>query len=445
MAQKKVETPLTASQQQQFSTASPISATNLTSYSANVSKLFRNGVGFSSSVNVGRSADNLLNQLGVSTSDAGLQLIVPLMSGRGRNVVGAAETAAEIEVGSREFDLQQTAEQLLTNTAVSYWALVAAKRHVQVSTGSEDRGRVLQKTVQALIDADQVPRNDIYEVNANLADRVATRIAAQQTMVQARERLAVDMGIPPAAVLAIGDPADDFPPLDATINMATDDSLKEYIDEALHNRPDLVAAQRREAQAKLLLGASEKQIQPQLNLQLGAGYSQLRDAGGLTDFFAAPFSNLHPPSLQAGLVYQYSVANNLAQGQLLANQASYREAQLQSAELERQITATVIIAVENVRNSISRVQSAREAVSAFQQTLRGQQEKFNLGQVSLTELLTVEDRLTTALSNEVDAELSYVLAVADLRLATGTLLPTTNARQVDASVFRNVPRVRHQP
>jgi len=411
-----------------------------TGYNFNVSRLLRNGISLSSYVSMTRKSDNLVNILGDSSSQMGVQLVVPLLRNRGLNIVAATESAAGQEVASRQLDLQQTREQLLVNTATSYWRLVAAKQNLIVAAGSEERGRLLLETVRALIAADHLPRNDIYEVQANLADRTANRIAAEQEVNRARVQLGLDMGLAPDELQTIGDPAEGFPSVDESISALSNDSLTYYMQLAATRRADIEALERREGAAKTLFMAAQNAVQPQVNLQFATGYSQVRDGGDASRFFGSLFSSLHRPDFQTGIVYQFSRNNDLAKGQMEQARAKLREATLQKSELQRQVAAAVTVAWQNVRTSILRLQSTNEAVEAFQRTLAGEQEKFGLGQSSLTELLTVEDRLTVALSSQVDAQAGYVLSVAGLRLATGTLfLPSGTTDRVDSKVFQTIP------
>ena len=416
------------------------SLTAVTAFNFNISKLFRSGISVSSYMNLNRNSDNLVNVFGSSASQMGVQMIVPLLRNRGASLVTATETAAGIEVSSRQLDLQQAREQLLANTATSYWTLVAARQHLSVAIGSEERGRKLLETVQALITADHLPRNEIHEVTANLADRTGNRIAAEQEVNRARAQLALDMGLAPDQVLDAGDPADGFPPLDGAISGLNDQSVVYYVEQAATHRADIEAAEKREKQARILYVAALNSVRPQLNLQLGTGYSQLRDRGGAGQFFSSPFTSLHRPDFQAGFVYQFAHNNDGAKGQVLQAQAKMREAELQRSELRRQIAAAVTVALGNVRSSVQRLKSTNEAVEAFQRSLDGEREKFGLGQSSLTELLTVEDRLTVALSSQVDAQEAYALALAGLRLATGTLFPLSGTTDsVNSNVFQTIP------
>jgi outer membrane protein TolC len=412
---------------------------SITPYGVNVTKQLRNGISVNAYSNINRTMDNLTNPLGLNTSTTAVQFVVPLKQGRGRDVVDAKEQAASIEVVAREYDLRRTAESLLATTADSYWNLVAARDNLAVAVDSEKRSKAMLDTVKALIEADQRPRNDIYEVKAELASRVADRIAAEQVLGQSRKQLALDMGLPATEILTVGDPKDDFPAVSAATKELDGEVLQEYFDNALQNRSDAIAARERTIENKVLLHSAEQMTKPQLNLQLSTGYEQLSEGAALGTFVGSLFTNLHRPDAEIGFAFQFPRGNNLAQGQRLEAQANSREAELQFAQVQRTITTSVAIATESVQDAVLRLQNTREAVEALQLTLQGMREKYRLGETSLTELLTVEDRLTAALSSNVNAELAYATALSDLRLATGTMLYVGNTIACDAHVFVTLP------
>ncbi len=69
-----------------------------------------------------------------------------------------------------------------------------------------------------------------------------------------------------------------------------------------------------------------------------------------------------------------------------------------------------------------------------------EQERFRLGLNSLVDVLTMEDRLTSTLSQEVSAQLNYAVAIENLRLASGTVVdPTQRTHTVDKNTFVRPP------
>lgn len=439
--QQRTSTPLTLLQQSSLVHLQDNLTTRQAYYNFNTTKLFRNGVSANFGLDMSRITDNSMNLFGSNIAQPQVRIGVPLTKARGREVVAAQETAAGAEVTATGLDLHQLAAQLLANTAASYWNLVAAKNNLVVAAGSEERGRKLLENVKALIAADHVPRRDIDEVEANLADRVANRIAGEQLVSDAQQQLALDMGLAGNELLTLFDPANDFPsPESPTATFANLLLRPEFVDEAIQNRADLMAAKERERGSQVLMHAAKKSTAPLLLLNFGAGYSRLHEGGGPGEFFLSPFGLASTPNVQAGFTYTFPPANHLASGQFLQAQSQLRQNELRSRDLVRNISATVVVALKHVNNAVLRLKSIDESVEAFRGALDGEREKFGLGQASLTEVLTIEDRLTTALSNQVQAKLSYSLALIQLRLATGTLLsPDASIGKVDADVFSHLP------
>ena len=239
---------------------------DLTALNASASKLFRTGVSVSPAFTLNRNANNLVNPV-ESTSQLGFVVTVPLLRGLGRSVVAAPETAAATEVEASLLDLNQLMAQLMANTVTSYWNLVATQKLLLIAADAEHRGEVYVDNVKALIDADHVPRTDLNDVAANLADRAANRIAAEQQVVVARQQLAIDMGTSAYDLFTVFDPTDDFPPgEDQPLPAGYPRSLQSCLNQALQRRADFLAAKRRIDKARVLHVAAKNALLPQLNL-----------------------------------------------------------------------------------------------------------------------------------------------------------------------------------
>ena len=99
-----------------------------------------------------------------------------------------------------------------------------------------------------------------------------------------------------------------------------------------------------------------------------------------------------------------------------------------------------MVALAGVRNAGLRLEKASESVTAFQAALDGEREKYRLGFGSLVDILTIEDRLTSALAVQVQARLDAAVQLAHLRQATGTLVePNAAAPRADRQAFVTLP------
>ncbi len=442
--QSRTNTPLTLYlKQQALLNGTPTNdlVTNLTTYNANAGKLFRSGISASIVLGVTRDLDNITQGGGINGSHLGLVVNIPLLRGLGSEAVAAQEGADALEVEASLLDLDQLIAQLMASAASSYWNFVAAHRSLRIAQDSEQRGRSYVENVQAFIDADRVPRSDIHEVTANLAARTATRIAAEHQVESARQQLALDMGLPSEQMLSLPDPRDDFPsPENQPLPANEPTAMQYYLGESLKRRADFLAAEKRYAEARRLLAGAKNQLLPSLDLSVSTGYSGLREGKNVEQFFGAPFRGVQGVDAALAINYSFPPRNDIARGQVVQSVAAVNQALLRKTQIAESITAAVSVAVDGVRAAAGQVQKAVDSVNSFQLALTAERERYRMGISSVVEVLTVEDALTTALTNQVQVRLSFSLALIQLRFATGTLIELNKPVQiVDGSIFLTIP------
>jgi outer membrane protein TolC len=339
------------------------------------------------------------------------------------------------------FDVAQSRSDLLANTAAAYWGAVAAKRTYGVYVDAEERGRVYLDTVQTLIDADKLPRSEISQVRANLASRAATRLAAQQQLLQAKQQLGVAMGLRGDEMLTVPDPSDSLP-TEATHLVSTIDrgALTPWIDQALVRRADLLALKKRQSAATVLRAAAQNQLRAQLDMQVSTGYSGLGEGTGADRYFASPFVGVRGADVVGNIHYELPVGRRAAQGSFMEADSVVRQTERRIDEAARTITSDVIVAADAVRRAAERLQQSQLSVEYSRAALDNEREKLRLGVGSLIDVLTVEERLTNVLVFQVQSELAFAVSIAQLRRATGTIVAADKiVPDVDASVFLTLP------
>jgi outer membrane protein len=443
ISQSHTSTPLTLAQQFQYEQLGLLTsnlATDTTTYAVSSQKLFRNGIALGSTLDLNRNVDNLATRLGLNQSQLSFQVLLPLLRGRGRRVVDAQEMSVESQVDASLHDTNETVAQLLANTAITYWNVVAATRNLQIAKDSEVRGAKYVHDVQILIDADKVAKGEIYQLLANRAGRTGSRIAAEQGVISNEQALALAMGLKSDEIIVSPDASDPLPDwAENSTPEVSPQAVQKFIKNAMNKRPDLIAARLRRQSAEQLLPAARNQLRPQLNLTVNAGYSGLLEGTGFGKPFGAPFNNVGP-NAYGTLSFAFPPRNDVAIGQLTQADASYRQAILNQTELERNVASNVVTAITTLSASIAALRKAREAVSNYRIALDQEQERFRLGLNSLVDVLTMEDRLTSTLSQEVSAQLNYAVAIENLRLATGTVVdPNQRTHTVDKNTFVRPP------
>ena len=113
--------------------------TETTSYEVDLLKEFRNGISFGPFIDYNRSNDNFTRRSGVgdlSTSNVGLQIIVPMGKGSGA-AASAQERSSAVNLEASRLTLHHTVSQSVLQTIQGYWNLVAAQERLRLLFRSE--------------------------------------------------------------------------------------------------------------------------------------------------------------------------------------------------------------------------------------------------------------------------------------------------------------------
>jgi outer membrane protein len=431
-------------QYNQFDNFNSAAATaNLSQIAFGANKELRNGIRISPNITASRITDNLTNRQGINQADTQLAVTLPLLRGRGQTVVTAQEAAQADQLKASQFEVNEIASGLLATVASSYWNVVAAEKQLEVLRESESRAQALAESIRSLIAADRVPRTDLNEVEANVAVREASRLAGEQRLVEARQQLAIDMGLDASEVSAMRETATGFPSEMAAKDIPTDpQSLQRYIQLALDGRPELRALKERQEASRRIAGASRDGIRPELDVKVAAGMTGLYEGTRIDAYLLSPVHSIRGADLTAGITYRFAPGRNAAAGAFEQATAGSRQADLQYQEMARRTVAAVAPALYGFRSEALQLERTRDAVQLYRNSLDAEREKLRMGAGNVINTINVEDRLTGSLASEVQAQLQYVLALVRLRLATSTILtPDQQAGSIDPAIFTTPPPV----
>jgi len=404
-------------------------------------RLLRSGIAIGPTVTMNRATDSLQNLTGLNRTRVSFDVNLPLLRGRGRDVVTAPETAAEIDVQASLYDLNQEIADLILSTATSYWQYVASLRQLQIIAESEARGQEFVEAVTTLVQADKLPRSEISQAQANLAGRAAGRMVVEQGAIEARSNLALAMGLTPEQIAELPPPADDFPDgINQPPPALSPERVRSLIALALTRRADYLAAEKTREAAEVIRRSAGDRLRPQLDLTISGGYSTLREGRRPDEFFASPFSRMKGPNAVVGFHYEMPPSNNLARGEVAEAEASYQQSVLLKTDRARVIANGVVNARTAIVTAVNRLNRANEAVTAYQAALEGERDKLRLGVGSIIDILTIEGRLTEALLDFVSAQQSYAQSLVQLRYAAGLLVePGQTTQSFERDVFFQPP------
>jgi outer membrane protein TolC len=224
-------------------------------------------------------------------------------------------------------------------------------------------------------------------------------------------------------VTGMGLPRDAFPePTDQIIVPLDPDNLERVIDTALANRADFLGAKLRVNEQHALLGGARNRLRPQVDLVGSAGYTGIRQGGGLGNYFGPLFLSTAGPNATIGLQYQFPTQNRAARGIIVQTEAAVRQQNIQAANLARHIASSVVTAAHALNNTMLQLREAQQFSAAALAGRRGEADRLRQGVGSVLDVLQTEDRYISALLSEVNAHAAYATAIASFRLATGTYL-----------------------
>jgi outer membrane protein TolC len=116
------------------------------------------------------------------------------------------------------------------------------------------------------------------------------------------------------------------------------------------------------------------------------------------------------------------LGNNAAEGRFAQAQATERQSRIQAADLRRVIRNNVLNAAESLRKAALVVEQRRAAVERSTEAHTGANEQLKVGEITVIDVLTLEESLTRDHVSLVQALLVYHSTMARLRYETGDLV-----------------------
>ncbi|NUQ29224.1 MAG: TolC family protein [Acidobacteriaceae bacterium] len=415
--------------------------TNTSQLAFEASRQLRNGIILSPTISATRTTDNLTNLGGISQGSIQFAVTLPLLRGRGRSVVDAQELSSAKQVEAAVFEVNETITSLLAATANSYWSVVAAQKNLDVLKEAEARSNSLVENTQSLIEADRLPRAEINTAKANQAQRIANRMEGERLVVEARQQLAVDMGLDVSQVNLLPEISTDFPAgMDPETVPSGPQAIEAYTQLALQQRPELKALKKREEASQILAVAAKNGLKPQLDVRVSTGASGLDEGTRFDEFLFAPGHSARGMDLSGGITYRFPPARDAAAGALMQANAAKRQVDLQYMDTARRTAAAVTPALVGVRSEAQQLSRTHESVQFYRNAVDAEREKLRMGAGSVLNTLQMQDRLIQAMQTEVQAELEFAQMLVRMRQATSTIVTVYDqGGSIDPDVFSTLP------
>ncbi|MBV9672047.1 MAG: TolC family protein, partial [Verrucomicrobia bacterium] len=258
-------------------------------------------------------------------------------------------------------------------------------------------------------EAGTVPQFNVLQAESSLQNQIPQLIAAENNYRISQATLARTLGIPAGRQYVTDNP---LPVIGQLTFTPIQYDLGSALAMARSNRPFL------KAQRSNILASVEN-----ITIQ-AAGYQPVLSADVGLEARSNPLSNNLRESLQgwfAGVSGSWNIFDGLlTYGRVKQAKALLEQSKVTYDDSVRQVELEVSTAVSNLRQAQQTVDAAQTGVNVSQEALRLADERLAAGTGTQLDVLNAQTQLTTSRSNLVQAEFSYLSAVAQYRRTTAT-------------------------
>lgn len=329
-----------------------------------------------------------------------------------KNMAGVADrrfvAQARAALQSAETQVQRKVHEALRAGLGFYWQYCFATREVQVAQQAVRAAEAFVSITDERYRLGTADGTDLLAAKANVATRKATLLAAQAAVEAALRGVKTELQIPVEETVAA---TAGLPPLRQ--NLLAEATA---ISKALANRPDYLALQHRAEQMNLRLDMAQSRRWPSLDLVSSLALNQLS-----TRSYGDAIAGTDNPNVAVGLQFQVPLQNRRARGE--RDRAAHEKARtlIDLKTLENQIVHEVEERLASLRLFAQQVAAQGQAETLQQNRVDLEQEQYQLGRSSSTEVIRAQDDYLVARQATIRARQTYQQAWLDYQLATAQL------------------------
>jgi len=337
-----------------------------------------------------------------------------LLRGAGLEVNLASLKQARLDTLSSKYQLRGFAESLAADTEEAYWDHVLARRQIEIYQSSLDLARKQYDDTKERVRIGKLAETEVAAAEAEVALRQEAMINAHSALSSARLRL-IRLVNPPGAK------AFETPLGLESLPQPGDQRIDEpglHVQLAMRMRPELNEARLLIQRDELELVKTRNGLLPRLDLFITLGKS------GYANSFGRSVRELDGPGYEvlAGLSAEFSPLNRDAR-------ARHRRANWTRRQAKQSLANLAQLVEMDVRGAHIELLRAREQTRATAATrklqevkLRVESEKLAIGKSTSLLVAQVQRDLLQSQIGEVEALVSYLKALVELRRLEGSLL-----------------------
>ena len=404
-------------------------------------KSFRNGITIQPDLSVNRSKQGaFFDPLG--TSNAAITVSVPLLKGSGKGAPGINEESLNANMAAAKYTRIYDVSNLVFNTVAAYWIALSEQQSQIIVNKGLARGERNAKILRGLVNGGELPPSQLQRAIAEIDLSQLSAEARSESLYTRYQELIVSMGGDAAMAQPVANLSTALPdPLSS--DLAYLPAYEQMLSVSFENRGDIIAARHQVEANRLLTDQAKKNLLPTLDLSVGAGVIGANAAKGKLGPYNFPAHERSKADYSIGLSFVMPFGNNVAKGELAKNRSSYRIAQENLRSLQITTQSDLSAVLNRIDSNRKRYKIASHAINIYASLVKDGLEQVIRGEQTFADLVVLEDRLTSAQLTGLDARTQFALALAELRIITGTaaqLETSTQKLLFSPQLFKSLPK-----
>jgi outer membrane protein TolC len=353
-----------------------------------------------------------------STANVGVTLTQPLL----KNFwIDSTRLNIRVAKNRLKYSEQGLRQQLITSVAAvadAYYELIFAQQNVQVQKEALDLAQTQLDQDNQRVQIGTLAILSVQQDKSQVAQSQANLIAAQSTLDTDQNALKNlltdnysqwhDMDIQPAETLTA-------PPQSFDLQASWTKGMAE--------RPDLLQAKLNVEQQGIQLKYNRNQLFPELDLTGSYGYN---GAGRVYENAVDQTGEGNAPFYSYGAKITVPLGNIGPRNQYKATKATLQQIELQFKQLEQNILVEIDNAVKQAESAYQSAEATKQARIYAEAALDAETKTYAVGKATTFEVLTYQNNLTAARSQEIRALANYNEALAALAQQEGSTLERFN-------------------
>ena len=363
------------------------------------------------------------------TFGAGLTASVtqPLLQGFGRAVNTRLIVQSRLAQDASAWDFVQSVQSTVQAVENAYWDLSYALGNLDAKKEALDRAKDFNRITKIKIDVGALAPIEIVQTEVTIAQREQEIILAEGQIGTAQDQLkrllnVTDLAAWDRPIVPVDQPKDENISLDVEAGIRS----------ALESRPELRQALNSIESRKITLAFNRDAVRPSLGAKgtlgvagVGLANEAIRPGSSYSDAFYQ-MRSFDYPNWTVGLYFSVPVFNRVAKANAAIASTDLELARVNLAVLKQNLVVEVRGAARFVDTAKRSVAAARKARELAERNLDAERKKFDNGMTTSFTVAQVQNDLTTAQSNELQAVAGYLKAMVSWHRAVGDLLPERN-------------------